>query len=428
MNLYDSGIISDLLLAGGYTRVDLPQKAELILLNTCSVRDRAERKAISRLIELSALKRERPELRIAVLGCMAQRLGDKLAEAGGSPDLVVGPDAYTSLPGLLDELPKKGGAVVETAQDSTCLYAGKPETHDRVTAFVTVMRGCDNYCSYCVVPYVRGRERSKPRSRILDEIRHLVGLGVKEVTLLGQNVNSYRDNQVDFADLLEAVNEVSGLRRIRFTTSHPKDLSSKVIDAIGRLPKVCENLHLPLQSGSDRILELMNRGYTIGDYCSLVGAARTAIDDLAVSTDVMVGFPSETASDHEATLKAMDEIGFDSAFMFRYSVRQGTAAAELPDDVAEKEKIRRLREVIDLQNRIVDEIKQTLIGRRVEVLIEEPSRREPDFMIGRTRKNWLAKLPQKGVSKGETVIAKVTGVTRWMIACGAAVRKVGGTT
>jgi tRNA-2-methylthio-N6-dimethylallyladenosine synthase len=427
MNIYDSGVITEYLVAGGMRPVEEPEHADLVLINTCSVRDRAERKAISRLMELSALRKQNPRLRIGVLGCMAQRLGQKLIDAGGRVDLVAGPDSYGALRSMLEDLWTSPGPIVETGQDPGCLYTYRPESHEGVSAFVTIMRGCDNYCSYCVVPFVRGRERSKPGESILEEIRHLVDLGVRQVTLLGQNVNSYHDGRMDFADLLEAVDGLPGLDRIRFTTSHPKDLSPKVIDGMRDLPKVCESLHLPLQSGSNRVLKLMNRGYTCDDYKRLAETAREAVPGLALSTDLMVGFPSESLADHEATIRAMESIRFDSAFMFRYSVREGTRAAGLRDDVSELEKIRRLREVIELQNILIDEKKQALPGQEVEILVEGPSRRDPGFMVGRTRKNWLAKLPQKGVSKGETVIARVTGVTRWMIACDAAVRKVGGT-
>jgi tRNA-2-methylthio-N6-dimethylallyladenosine synthase len=272
---------------------------------------------------------------------------------------------------------------------------------------------------------VRGRERSKPRGDILEEITRLVGLGVREVTLLGQNVNSYRDGNLDFAGLLQLADGIEGLRRLRFTTSHPKDLTKPVLECMRDLPRVCENLHLPLQSGSDRVLELMNRSYTSEDYGRLVDLARSTVPGLAVTTDLMVGFPTETIADHEATLKAMETSAFEAAFMFRYSERPGTAASKLKDDVPDKEKTRRLQEVLSLQNQITDSKKQALVGKTVEILIERASERDAGFMTGRTRKNWLAKLPEKGVRKGEVVMAEVTGVSRWMVTCDRAVRKVG---
>lgn len=425
MNIYDSQVVSEMLRSLGYEPVDRPGGADLVLVNTCSVRDRAERKALSRLVELAALKRTRPGLLIGIMGCMAQRLGAELARENRPVDLVLGPDMYRALPEALDRAGAESGPVIEVRQDSACIYTLKPRSHSPVSAFITIMRGCNNYCSYCIVPYVRGRERSKPIEMILDEVRHMVGLGVKEVTLLGQNVNSYRDGMTDFARLLGIVNEVKGLERIRFTTSHPKDLNARIIEKMRDLPKVCESLHLPVQSGSDRVLRLMNRGYTCDRYKQMVDTARTIMPDLAISTDIMVGFPTELPSDHEATLRTMEDIGFDSAFMFRYSTRPGTHAAGYEDDVDESEKIRRLQEVIGLENSIIDEKKKSLLGKDVEVLVEAESKRESGWLVGRTRKNWLAKLPQKGVSKGETVIAKVTDVTRWMIVCDGSVRKVG---
>ncbi|MFH1313885.1 MAG: tRNA (N6-isopentenyl adenosine(37)-C2)-methylthiotransferase MiaB [Candidatus Eisenbacteria bacterium] len=425
MNIYDSGVISEMLAGEGHEPVDCAAEADLILINTCSVRDRAERKVLTRLSELSASKKGRPDLLLGVVGCMAQRLGRKLTENRMGIDLVVGPDSYGKIGGIVAGLAEKRGPAVETTQDSGCMYAHRPRTFKSVSAFVTIMRGCDNFCSYCVVPYVRGRERSKPLGDIIMEIEHLVALGVKEVTLLGQNVNSYGDGKTDFAALLEAVDGVKDLRRIRFTTSHPKDLAQGVIERIRDLPRVCEHLHLPLQSGSDRILALMNRGYTYSDYTRIVELARSAIPSIVISTDIMVGFPGETRSDHEATLRAMEEIAFDSAFMFKYSLRAGTHAAGFTDDVKEDEKVERLRHVIELENSIVDTKKQALLGGDVEILVQGESRRETGFLVGRTRKNWLAKLPQKGVSKGEVVVAEVTGVTRWMISCDGSVRKAG---
>lgn len=425
MNIYDSRFIKDLLAASGYRQAASLEDADLVLINTCSVRDRAERKALSRLRELSSRRRTDPDFRVGIIGCMAQRLGRTLLEYGTPIDLVVGPDCYGDLVTFIDRVYLNRPAVVAVQQDPSCLYTLRSRRYDGIEAFVTIMRGCDNFCSYCVVPYVRGRERSKNHLEIIDEIRNLVDLGVKEVTLIGQNVNSYIDRDVDFARLLEMVNEVTGLERIRFTTSHPKDLTERVIGNIRDLDKVCEHLHLPIQSGSDRILSLMNRGYTYGHFKDLVLRARDSVPGIAVSTDIMVGFPTESLSDHDATLGSMREILFESAFMFRYSVREGTQAARMEDDVAESEKLRRLKQIIVLENSIVDEKKQGLIGHQVDVLINGDSSKEPEFMLGRTRKNWLAKLPKKGVRKGETVRAKVTGATRWMLTCEESVRKAG---
>jgi tRNA-2-methylthio-N6-dimethylallyladenosine synthase len=264
---------------------------------------------------------------------------------------------------------------------------------------------------------VRGRERSKDCNDILAEINNLAGLGVKEVTLLGQNVNSYRDGDLDFAGLLALVSGIDGIERVRFTTSHPRDLTDKLIHAMRDLPAVCEHLHLPLQSGNDRVLAAMDRGYTMAEYRSRYDFARAEIPNLAVTTDLMVGFPSETDAEYEDTLLALRDLRFDAAFMFRYSVREGTRAADLEDDVPDEVKIERLKRLIALQNEITDGRKQEMLGRTVEILAEEPSLKEPGYMLGRTRENWLAKIPSKGVRQGSKVNAEVTSVTRWMLTC-----------
>jgi tRNA-2-methylthio-N6-dimethylallyladenosine synthase len=415
MNVYDSDFVGEVLERAGYKRAASAADADVILINTCSVRARAERKALSRVAELAAPGRSRPGVTVGVIGCMAQRLGESLAR-NPRIGLVAGPDTYRGLPRLIEKA-RSGAAAVDVVQDPGNVYSHHPAAAREVTAIVTIMRGCDNFCSYCVVPYVRGRERSKPHREILGEVEHLVDLGVREVTLTGQNVNSYGDDRVDFARLLEMVNAVPGLARIRFTTSHPKDLSPGVIERIRDLPKVCEHIHLPLQSGSDRILGLMGRNYTAARYREIASLARREVPGVAISTDIMVGFPTETERDHAETLRTMEEVAFESAFMFRYSVREGTRAAGLADDVPTEEKTRRLKEVISLQNRLIDRAKAAMPGERVEILIEGESAREPDHLIGRTRKNWLAKVPRKGVRRGEVIVARITGISRWMIAC-----------
>ena len=425
MNIYDSAFVSEVLAAAGYRQTADPADAGIILINTCSVRARAERKALSRAYELGSRRGSDPGPVIGIIGCMAQRLGSDLLEPAGRIDLVAGPDTYARLPALLKTLRARREPLVDTARNREAMYRLTPAAHEGVTAFVTIMRGCNNFCSYCVVPYVRGPERSKPHGEIIDEVKHLVDLGVREVTLIGQNVNSYNDGEVGFSTLLESVNDVPGLLRVRFTTSHPKDLTHDVIEQVRALPKLCEHIHLPLQSGSDRILDLMNRGYTSGYYRDLAAFARCTIPGVALSTDILVGFPSESPEDHKATLEMMEDVGFESSFMFRYSVREGTAAADLPDDVASGEKTRRLKEVIDLQNDLIDRKKRAMPGETVELLIERESAKEPDFLIGRTRKNWLAKLPRKGVRRGEVVTARITGVSRWMIACEKAEKRTG---
>jgi len=424
MNLYDSQFIAEVLARAGSQPAERPGDASVILVNTCSVRERAERKAISRLREFAALRKRNPSLVIGVVGCMAQRLGSRLAERESGIDLVAGFDAYHTLPDLIRGA-RLRRPVVATVAEPRALYSLRPAEQTTVTAFVTIMQGCDNFCSYCIVPYVRGRERSKPHGDILDEVRRLVSRGTKEVTLIGQNVNSYSDGEVDFARLLELANDIEGLERIRFTTSHPKDLTVGIVERIRDLPRVCEHLHLPLQSGSDRMLALMNRGYAASDYAKIVRFARHTIPALAVTTDIMVGFPTEAEADFEGTLRMLDELRFDAAFMFRYSPREGTQAENLGDDVPLETKTRRLNAAIALQNRITDEKKSALLGKQVEVLIERESGKEQAFMLGRTRENWLAKIPREGVRKGETVVADVISATRWMLCCDHSSRKVG---
>jgi len=438
MNVYDSEFIADLLSMRGYSQARRPEEASLVLINTCSVRARAERKAITRAQEIAALKRSGTPLHLGIIGCMAQRLGSDLEKAGCRVDFILGPDTYLDLPRIIEGLESrrgpggpgatpgaKAGAHVDTTQDPGCLYSLKPETHDSVTAFVTIMRGCNNFCSFCIVPYVRGRERSKPATEVIAEVEHMVALGVGEVTLLGQNVNSYSDAGTDFATLLARVNAIDGLRRIRFTTSHPRDLTPDVIDAVAGLDKVCEHLHLPLQSGSDRILKAMNRGYTYSQYRDKVNLARARVPGISITTDLMVGFPSEDDADHQATLEAVQELRFESAFTFNYSPRPGTRASKLEDDVPDPDKSRRLQEILEIENGVIDSCKGALAGEEVEILVEGQSKREAGYMTGRTRKNWLAKLPEKGVRKGEVVVARVTGISRWMITCDEVLRKVG---
>jgi tRNA-2-methylthio-N6-dimethylallyladenosine synthase len=416
MNIYDSEVIAARLLSDGYVPAEGPADADVILLNTCSVRDRAERKARSMVAEFASLRRRNPDLVIGVVGCMAQRLGAAFT-ADGNVNLVVGTDCYDYFAELLHRAEATGRPVVETSCNFVTTYTVGRRARHSLKAFVSVMRGCDNFCSYCIVPYVRGRERSKEHKAILREVRHLVDLGVKEVTLLGQNVNSYSDGQVDFAGLLALIDGIRGLERIRFTTSHPKDLTEALVYAIRDLPSACEHLHLPIQSGNDRILGLMNRGYTVEEYRKRCDFARSVVPGLAVTTDVMVGFPSETEAEFEDTLGALRDLRFDAAFMFKYSEREGTRAAGMPDDVPEAAKLDRLKRLIALQNEITDGRKRELMGRTVEVLVEEPSLKEPGYMLGRTRENWLAKIPSKGVREGSKVNAKVTSVTRWMITC-----------
>jgi len=383
MNEYDSSMIASMLVGDGYSLTTGPEDADVVIVNTCSVRERAEVRVLGRLRHLRGLAP--PHAVIGAVGCVAQRMGKDLLTVVRGLDFVVGTDSYALLPDAIDRA-RRGSTAVETAENQTVDYASRPRPLSAsLCDFVSVMRGCNNYCSYCIVPYVRGRERSLPAKTVTTEVSELVELGMRDVTLLGQNVNSYADGSLDFAGLLERVNTVPDLTRIRFATSHPKDLSPRLIAAVAGLDKVCEHVHLPVQSGSTAILGRMNRRYTRDHYLGLISQLRESVPGVAITTDVIAGFPGETRPEFEETLSLMREVRFDSAFMFRYSVREGTAAATLDDDVPEREKIERLEEVIALQQSITTEINEGLIGTNVELLIEGPSQRDPSKLFGRTR-------------------------------------------
>jgi tRNA-2-methylthio-N6-dimethylallyladenosine synthase len=350
MNLYDGELVSRLLTQEGFALTSSIEEAQVILFNTCSVRDHAEKRVLGRIQTLSGLKRKRPGLILGVLGCMGQRLGEDLRNIAPGVDLVLGPDAYRALPQLLKaKLDGGNGHHYFCAGDADETYGDiLPQRRAGVNAFVAIMRGCNNFCSYCIVPYARGRERSRPVEEILNEIRAAVADGFPEVTLLGQNVNSYRWGEVDFPGLLQEVDRIEGLARIRFMTSHPRDLGDKLISVMARGGKLCPSLHLPVQSGSDRILEMMGRGYTRVEYLKKVAQLRREVTDLTLSTDLLCGFPGEKNDDFGQTLELMEEAAFDSAFTFKYSPRPGTNAANMRDDVPEAVKIERLYRLLEL--------------------------------------------------------------------------------
>ncbi|MBD3367869.1 MAG: tRNA (N6-isopentenyl adenosine(37)-C2)-methylthiotransferase MiaB [Candidatus Eisenbacteria bacterium] len=410
MNEYDSKLIRESLRLHGHSLVSSPERADAVVVNTCSVRERAEMRVLGRLRHLRGLAP--PDAVVAVVGCVAQRLGSELFEL--TPvDLVVGTDGYGRLPELL-----------RAARDERCLWTPvyRRDPYDErdapVTAgireFVAVMRGCDNYCTYCIVPFVRGRERSRTANSVLREVGRLTALGTKDITLLGQNVNSYRDGDADFPELLRRVAAVPGLERLRFATSHPKDLSDELIETIASTGAVCEHIHLPVQSGSDRVLASMGRSYDRERYRALVRTIRERVPDVALTTDIIVGFPGETADDYEETVSLMEEVRFDSAFMFRYSVRSGTAAADLADDVPEEEKIARLERIIELQKGITWRINEGLVGQRVEVLCEGPSQRDNDVLFGRTRQNKAVVFSGRA-DVGELVDVTVREASAWTL-------------
>ena len=422
MNVADSEVVASVMQMAGYETCDSVSEADAVFLNTCSVRDNAEQKIYHRLQELRGTKDElrgnKPRLIIGVLGCMAERVKDDLLENHGV-DLVAGPDAYMSLPDLI--------AQAELGQKAINIELSTTETYrdvvpqriglgHKIGGYVSIMRGCNNFCHYCIVPYTRGRERSRDVESILREVADLRDRGFKEVTLLGQNVNSYRienpeltiDN-CDFPKLLRRVAETAPEMRVRFTTSHPKDMSDETLRVIAEMPNVCKHIHLPVQSGSNRILHLMNRKYTREWYLERVEAIRRIIPDCGLSTDIFVGYHSETEEDHQQSLSLMREVGYDSAFMFKYSERPGTYASKhLPDDVPEEVKLRRLTELIELQNKISAQRNAEDVGKTFDVLVEGFSKRSREQLCGRTEQNKMVVFDKGGHHVGETVKVTIT--------------------
>ena len=376
MNVADSEVVASVMQMAGYEATETIDEADAVFLNTCSVRDNAEQKIYHRLDALDAMRRKRPMI-IGVLGCMAERVKDDLLEHHHC-DLVAGPDAYLSLPDLIAQAETGHKAInIELSTSETYKDVVPQRLHGaKIGGFVSIMRGCNNFCHYCIVPYTRGRERSRDVESILREVRDLRDRGFKEVTLLGQNVNSYHFEDIGFPELLRRVAEEVPTMRVRFTTSHPKDMSDETLHVIADMPNVCKHIHLPVQSGSDRILKLMNRKYTREWYLDRVAAIRRIIPDCGLSTDIFVGYHSETEEDHQLSLSLMREVGYDSAFMFKYSERPGTYASKhLPDDVPEEEKIRRLNELIALQTEISAQQNKKDEGKEFDVLVEGFSKR-----------------------------------------------------
>jgi len=414
MNVADSEVVASIMGMAGYELTEKMDEANAIFLNTCSVRDNAEQKIISRLEFLYSLQKKGRRIIIGVLGCMAERVKDELIEKHHA-DIVVGPDAYMSLPDLIAQV-ECGHKAINVELSTTETYKDViPQricgTH--IGGFVTIMRGCNNFCHYCIVPYTRGRERSRDVESILRECRDLADRGFKEVTLLGQNVNSYRlTNNPDnpgFPELLRRVARVVPEMRVRFTTSHPKDMSDETLQVIAEEPNICHHIHLPVQSGSNRILKLMNRKYTREWYLDRVAAIRRIIPDCAISTDIFVGYSSETEEDHQLSLSLMRECAYDSAFMFKYSERPGTYASKhLPDDIPEDIKVRRLNELIALQNELSAESNRRCIGKDFDVLLEGISKRSKDQLFGRTGQNKVVIVDRGPHHIGETVRVTIT--------------------
>lgn len=420
MNVADSEVVASVMKMAGYDICEDIADADAVLLNTCSVRDNAEQKIYHRLEALDAERRKGRKMILGVLGCMAERVRDELLEKHHA-DLVAGPDAYLTLPDLIAQAETGHKAInIELSTTETYRDVVPQRLHGVKTGgFVSIMRGCNNFCHYCIVPYTRGRERSRDVESILREVCDLRDRGYKEVTLLGQNVNSYMaplkstdENPVSFAALLRLVAHTVPEMRVRFTTSHPKDMSDETLAVIAEEPNVCRHIHLPVQSGSNRILKLMNRKYTREWYLDRVAAIRRIVPDCAISTDIFVGYHSETEEDHMMSLSLMREVGYDSAFMFKYSERPGTYASKhLPDDVPEDVKIRRLNEMIQLQTELSAEANRRDEGREFDVLVEGYSKRSREQMCGRTEQNKMVVFDKEDCRIGQTVRVTITGST-----------------
>jgi tRNA-2-methylthio-N6-dimethylallyladenosine synthase len=411
MNVADSETMAGVLEKAGLTLTDRPEDADAVVLNTCAIREHAEQRVLGRLGEFARLKQSNPRLVVGVAGCMAQHLRKRLLDSRSRVlDLVVGPDGYRRLPELLARAAGEPVAEVRLDRDET--YGDlEPKREPGVRAWITAQRGCDKFCSFCVVPYTRGRERSLPMADLVRQVEGAVANGYSEIVFLGQTVNSYHDGTHDFADLLRAADLVAGLKRIRFTSPHPSDMSERVIAAIAECPRVCPQVHLPLQSASDRILEAMRRTYDFAEFRRVVDRLRAAIPGVALSTDIIVGFPGETEAEFEQTAAALRSIRFDSAFLFKYSARPDTRAWNWPETVDEDEKGRRLTRLIEIQHGISGEIHDSWVGREIEVLVEGPARRNPGQLFGRSAHFKAAVFDDDGTPAGTLRRLRVMGAT-----------------
>lgn len=430
MNFSDSEIVASILKDNGYSTTKDIQEADVIFVNTCAIRDNAEQRVRGRLKEYKAVKKKNPDLVVGVLGCMAERLKSKLLEEEKLVDIVVGPDAYRDLPKLLE--------TAETGQKAVNVILSKEETYaditpvrlggNGITAFISIMRGCDNMCAFCVVPFTRGRERSRDPETIVNEAKDLFEQGYREVTLLGQNVDSYlysggglkkeimteeeKATAVNFAQLLERVALVSPLLRVRFSTSHPKDMTDEVFHVMAKYPNICNYIHLPVQSGNSRILEMMNRGYTREWYQDRINSIRRIIPDCGLSTDIIAGFCSETDEEHKDTVSLMEWVGYDFAYMFKYSERPKTLAErKFKDDVPVEVKTTRLAEIVSLQQRLSHESNKRDVGKVFEVLVENTSKRSKDHLSGRNSQNKMVVFPKKNFKPGDYVQVKIVDCT-----------------
>lgn len=413
MNVADTELMYGVLRDNGYGIAESIDDADIVLLNTCAVREKAEERVYGRASQLLRHKYERPELVLGITGCMAEHLQDKIIERAPYVDLVIGPDAYRRLPNLLADA-EDDDPVIDVRLDKRETYEGLAASRrEGVSGWVTIQRGCDKFCTFCIVPFVRGRERGTPPREVLRQVRDLAQMGYKEVTLLGQTVNSYNYEDVDFADLLVAVSEVDGIERIRYTSPYPIDFNQKLIDTLARLDKVPNFLHLPLQSGSDAVLSAMKRGYTVQEFRDIVTNLRTAMPDIALSTDIIVGFPDESEEDFQKTLDLVQELRFDSAFMFAYSEREGTYASKrIDDNIPAEVKSERLSRLIALQNAVSKEKNEARIGSVQEVLVDSPAKRGPEHWCGRTASFNNVVFPAfEGIRPGMMIQVKIDRVT-----------------
>ena len=416
MNVADSEVVATIMNMADYELCDSLDEADAVFMNTCSIRENAEQKIYGRLQFFKSLQNKGRKLIVGVLGCMAERVKEDLFKHGA--DLVAGPDSYLDLPNLISAA-EQGIEAVNVTLSTTETYREIIPTrigNSRISGYISIMRGCNNFCSYCIVPYTRGRERSRAVDSILNELKDLQAKGFKEVTLLGQNVNSYLykedDKEVDFADLLSIVAEAAPEIRVRFSTSNPEDMSDKILEAMAAHKNICKHLHLPVQSGSSAVLKRMNRKYDREWYLDRIAAVKRIIPECGISTDVFCGFSGETLEDQEQTLSLMREVGFDSAFMFKYSERPGTfASRHYPDDIPEEEKIRRLNEIIALQNQLSLESNQRDLGKTFEVLVEGYSKRSREKMCGRTQQNKMIVFPKGNTKPGDLVMVRVSEAT-----------------
>jgi tRNA-2-methylthio-N6-dimethylallyladenosine synthase len=426
MNVRDSGLVTALLIKHGHVPVDTEEEADLIVINTCSVRGKAEDKAIGKLGLMTATKKERPDRIIGAIGCMVQRLGEDIFNKVRSLDFAIGPNRITAIPGILDAVCAGQGPVFDVGLEKGSENELSAHSESGISAFVNILFGCNRRCTYCIVPSVRGAEWSRPAQSIVDEIKVLSDNGIKEVTLLGQSVMAYGQRNEVFSEeyispkgykeplsrLLEAVNNIDGIKRIRFTSGHPSGCSEELAQAMMELPAVCEHMHLPVQSGSDPVLKRMRRGYTVEEYKAAVARLRYVMPDIAITSDVIVGFPGETGEDFEMTKTLMNEIGFNNAFIFKYSTRPGTPAAEWDDNVKDEEKMRRNQILLTDQDKRASEISENLVGHTVEILVEGVSSRNKTRWTGRTRANTITVFENDGtIEVGDIIKVYITRAT-----------------